>query len=160
VEGSCEHGNELSGSIKCREFLEYPHGLCLPKKGSAPWNWLVSLSSRWLNYSVLWHGRGRLYIQIFSVRQVVVWRLFVCMYINPWWTNTLWTPICCILMCGNSWPGLFATHIPNLCYICIYNIYIFNHSKICLISWPLTCKAAVSLLFLHTLKYILLFSSS
>jgi hypothetical protein len=33
VEGSCGHGNELSGSVKCWEILEE-----LLKKGSAPWS--------------------------------------------------------------------------------------------------------------------------
>jgi hypothetical protein len=36
VEGSCEHGNELSGSIKCWEVLEGLHNYRLLKKGSAP----------------------------------------------------------------------------------------------------------------------------
>jgi hypothetical protein len=36
VEGSGEHGNEHSGSIKCWEILEYLHNLQLLKKGSAP----------------------------------------------------------------------------------------------------------------------------
>jgi hypothetical protein len=35
VEGSCEHGNETSGSIK-QEVLEQLHNLRLLKKGSAP----------------------------------------------------------------------------------------------------------------------------
>jgi hypothetical protein len=34
--GSCEHGNEPSGSIKCWEFLEWLHSWRLLKKGSAP----------------------------------------------------------------------------------------------------------------------------
>jgi hypothetical protein len=37
VEGSCEHGNELSGSIRCWEFLEWLQNGQLLKKGSAPW---------------------------------------------------------------------------------------------------------------------------
>jgi hypothetical protein len=36
VEGSCEHGNDPSGSIQCWEVLEYLHNLRLLKKGSAP----------------------------------------------------------------------------------------------------------------------------
>jgi hypothetical protein len=36
VEGSCERGNELSGSIKCWEVLEWLHNWQLLKKGSAP----------------------------------------------------------------------------------------------------------------------------
>jgi hypothetical protein len=36
VEGSCEHGDEPSGSIKCREVHEYLHNWQLLKKGSAP----------------------------------------------------------------------------------------------------------------------------
>jgi hypothetical protein len=36
VEGSCEHGNEPSGCIKCWEVLEYLHNWQLLKKGSAP----------------------------------------------------------------------------------------------------------------------------
>jgi hypothetical protein len=36
VEGSCEHGNEPSGSINCWEVLEYLHNWRLFKKGSAP----------------------------------------------------------------------------------------------------------------------------
>jgi hypothetical protein len=34
VEGSCEHGNEPSGSIKCWEVLEWLHNCQLLKKGS------------------------------------------------------------------------------------------------------------------------------
>jgi hypothetical protein len=34
-EGSCEHGNELSGSIKWWEVLEWLHNWQLLKKGSA-----------------------------------------------------------------------------------------------------------------------------
>jgi hypothetical protein len=36
VEGSCEHGNELSGSIKCWEILEQVRKWRLLKTGSAP----------------------------------------------------------------------------------------------------------------------------
>jgi hypothetical protein len=35
VEGSCEHGNEPSGSLKCWEFLEWLHNWQLLKKGPA-----------------------------------------------------------------------------------------------------------------------------
>jgi hypothetical protein len=34
--GSCEHGNEPSGSVKCWEVLEGPQNRRLLKKGSAP----------------------------------------------------------------------------------------------------------------------------
>jgi hypothetical protein len=37
MEGSCEHGNESSGSIKGWEVLEWLHNWRLLKKGSAPW---------------------------------------------------------------------------------------------------------------------------
>jgi hypothetical protein len=37
MEGSFEHGNEPSGSIKCWEELEWLHSWRLLKKGSAPW---------------------------------------------------------------------------------------------------------------------------
>jgi hypothetical protein len=36
LEGSCEHGDELSGSIKCWEVLEWLHNWQLLKKGSVP----------------------------------------------------------------------------------------------------------------------------
>jgi hypothetical protein len=36
VEGSCEQGNEPSGSIKCSEVLQLLHNWYLLKKGSAP----------------------------------------------------------------------------------------------------------------------------
>jgi hypothetical protein len=36
VEGSCEHGIEPSGSIKCWEVLDGLHNWRLFKKGSAP----------------------------------------------------------------------------------------------------------------------------
>jgi hypothetical protein len=36
LEGSCEHGDEPSGSIKCWEVLEWLHNWWLLKKGSAP----------------------------------------------------------------------------------------------------------------------------
>jgi hypothetical protein len=36
VDGSFEHGNEPSGSIKCWEILEKLHNWRLLKKGSAP----------------------------------------------------------------------------------------------------------------------------
>jgi hypothetical protein len=35
VEGSCEHGNEPSGSVKRWEVLEWLHNWQLLKKGSA-----------------------------------------------------------------------------------------------------------------------------
>jgi hypothetical protein len=35
-EGSCEHGNEPSGSIQCWEILEWLHDWRLLRKGSAP----------------------------------------------------------------------------------------------------------------------------
>jgi hypothetical protein len=41
VEGSCQHGNELSGSVKCWEVLEQLSDWWLLKKGSAPWSELV-----------------------------------------------------------------------------------------------------------------------
>jgi hypothetical protein len=37
MEGSCEHGNEPSGSIKCWEALETLHSWRLLNKGVAPW---------------------------------------------------------------------------------------------------------------------------
>jgi hypothetical protein len=36
MKGSCEHGIESSGSIKCWEVLAELHNLRLLKKGSAP----------------------------------------------------------------------------------------------------------------------------
>jgi len=36
VEGSCKRGNELSGSIKCGEFLYYLRTSLLLKEESAP----------------------------------------------------------------------------------------------------------------------------
>jgi hypothetical protein len=36
VEGSREHGDELSGSIKFLEVLEWPYNWLLLKKGSSP----------------------------------------------------------------------------------------------------------------------------
>jgi hypothetical protein len=36
VEGSCEHGNEPPGSIKCWEVLEELHNCKFFKKGKAP----------------------------------------------------------------------------------------------------------------------------
>jgi hypothetical protein len=36
VEGSCEHGDETSGFIKCWEVLEWLHNWQLLKTGSAP----------------------------------------------------------------------------------------------------------------------------
>jgi hypothetical protein len=38
VAGSCEDGNESSGSIKCGEFLDYLNGSKLLKKDSVPWS--------------------------------------------------------------------------------------------------------------------------
>jgi hypothetical protein len=38
VEGSCEHGNQPSGSINCLEILEWLPNWQLLKKGSAPWS--------------------------------------------------------------------------------------------------------------------------
>jgi len=36
VAGPCEHGNELSGSIKGKEFLDLLNGYCFLEKESAP----------------------------------------------------------------------------------------------------------------------------
>jgi hypothetical protein len=46
--GSCERGNEPSGSIKCWEVPEWLHNWQLLKKGSAPW------MSEWVSEST--HG--------------------------------------------------------------------------------------------------------
>jgi hypothetical protein len=51
VEGSCEHGNEPSGSIKCLEVLEWMHNWMLLKKGSAPCSshWSIDSSLSYIN---------------------------------------------------------------------------------------------------------------
>ena len=36
--GTCKNSNEPSGSIKCREFLDYVRTGHLVKKGSGPWS--------------------------------------------------------------------------------------------------------------------------
>ena len=41
--GSCECGNEPSGSTKCGEFLDWLKTGWLLKKDSAPWSELVSM---------------------------------------------------------------------------------------------------------------------
>jgi hypothetical protein len=41
VVGSCECGNELSGSIKCREFLEWRRTCQLLRENSVPWQQLL-----------------------------------------------------------------------------------------------------------------------
>ena len=38
VQGTCDCGNELSGSIKCGEFLDQLSTGQLLKKDSAPWS--------------------------------------------------------------------------------------------------------------------------
>jgi hypothetical protein len=38
--GSCEHGNEKTGSLKVRKFLEHLRDLQVPKDGCAPWSLL------------------------------------------------------------------------------------------------------------------------
>jgi len=38
VAGSCEHGKDLSGSIKGREFLDKLSDIYLLSKDSAPWS--------------------------------------------------------------------------------------------------------------------------
>ena len=42
VAGSCECGNEPSGSIKCGEFVDWLRTSQLVRKDSAPWSQLVS----------------------------------------------------------------------------------------------------------------------
>jgi hypothetical protein len=37
VEGSCDHGNKISGFINCWEIIECLHNWCLIKKGPAPY---------------------------------------------------------------------------------------------------------------------------
>jgi hypothetical protein len=44
--GTCECGNELSGSIKCGEFLECMRSCNAFRKNCAPWSQLVIASSR------------------------------------------------------------------------------------------------------------------
>jgi len=41
VEGSCEHGNETSDSIKDREFIAYTRDYYLLKKDSHPWSLFI-----------------------------------------------------------------------------------------------------------------------
>jgi hypothetical protein len=36
--GSCKHSNELSGSIKYGEFIDYLINYLCPKRDSAPWS--------------------------------------------------------------------------------------------------------------------------
>jgi hypothetical protein len=38
AEGSCEHGNEHSGSVKCWEAFESLNNWRLLKKGLSPWS--------------------------------------------------------------------------------------------------------------------------
>ena len=40
--GSCEHGNEISGSIKCGEFLDRQRNYYIPKD-SVPWTSILRL---------------------------------------------------------------------------------------------------------------------
>jgi hypothetical protein len=40
--GSCEHGTEISGSIKGREFIDWLSNYQLLQKDSAPWSLLFS----------------------------------------------------------------------------------------------------------------------
>jgi hypothetical protein len=42
VAGSCEHGNEPSGSIKSGEFLDNLSILLTSQEESAPWSWLIT----------------------------------------------------------------------------------------------------------------------
>jgi hypothetical protein len=42
MEGSCEHGNEHSGSVNCSEFPEWPNDCWLLNTDSAPWSYLAS----------------------------------------------------------------------------------------------------------------------
>jgi hypothetical protein len=61
VDGSCERGNEPSGSIKRWEVLEWLHNWQLLKKGSAPWvgEWVSEWVSEWaiLRRFVYWIGK-------------------------------------------------------------------------------------------------------
>jgi hypothetical protein len=40
----CEHGNEPSGTTKCRKCLDWLRYLSLVHKAAAPWNQLITLS--------------------------------------------------------------------------------------------------------------------
>jgi hypothetical protein len=64
VEGSCEHGNEPSGSIKYREILEWLRNWRLLKKGLAPWSQLVSLfvEQDIPNYNLLMDNSAKLWV--------------------------------------------------------------------------------------------------
>jgi hypothetical protein len=42
VGGSCEHGNEPSGSIEGGEFIDWLNDCWFFKEDSTPWGWLVS----------------------------------------------------------------------------------------------------------------------
>jgi hypothetical protein len=44
VASSCEHGNELSDSVKCWEVPERLSNCWFPEKDSAPCSWLLSYS--------------------------------------------------------------------------------------------------------------------
>jgi hypothetical protein len=39
--GTCEYGDEPSGSLRCGEFLDSLRTRWLFRKNSAPWSWLV-----------------------------------------------------------------------------------------------------------------------
>jgi hypothetical protein len=77
VEGSCEHGNEPSGSIKRWELLEWLHNWQLLKKGSAPW------VSEWVS-----EGGG---VHPGSTRHVCHWMAYCACPGWLWWWRIWWT---------------------------------------------------------------------
>jgi hypothetical protein len=50
VEGSCEYGNEPSGSMKCWEIFEWLHNWHLLKKDSVPWRSVLPSPPSFLNF--------------------------------------------------------------------------------------------------------------
>jgi hypothetical protein len=61
MEGSCEHGNELSSSIKCWEIFEYLHTWRLLKKCSAPYSYRVKPGNVFIGTGL---GSLRMYFQV------------------------------------------------------------------------------------------------
>jgi hypothetical protein len=83
---ACEHGNEPSGSVKCREIVEWLHNWRLLKKGSTS---LVS------EYSSTWGGLALILVAIIVLTDralvLLVSQFMVALYSN----STCWK-WCCV----------------------------------------------------------------
>jgi hypothetical protein len=117
----CDHGNEPSAFIKCREFCHRLRDLQLLKKGFAPWNWSSNHLNILLGFTSPFHCRDGSVIKRWpTLLQSGVINTAVVMYkgnsyLMAWLVCVIFiTKILCIkIPCFRSMKSFVQRVLPN-----------------------------------------------